>query len=245
MEADHEVIDLTVKHSEKSRAQSEEEIQQLELPIDGVVFEKVNTPVNDVINNTLQPLPPVSPVVSPQKEKEEIVLETKDVESNFLPLPDFDSEMQQISYLREVLQSVYSGILREGIRKGTEYPYIPDNFNRENTDALKHKLMTGILRLYEDSRGIPERERASSTDKAALNGKLSDTRSTDWVEDKEEVPPPPFGLESAVIDHLLKTWTSDENKVEIAVLVLYFQLNRMGRIGSLFEVLGAKFRSSS
>lgn len=224
MEVDDEVIDLTVKSTESNRDNDEptEEIKQLELPIDGIVFESVHTPVNDDISIISNTQPSLSPTPTPQKEKEEIVAEAADEQLNFVALPDFDSELQQIEFLREVLQSVYSGILREGIRKGTEYPYIPDVLNRDNTDALKQKLMTGILRLYEESRGVPEKERTSSTEGVSPTTKLpavsvpsTDTRSTHWIEDKDEVPPPPFGLESAVIDHMLKTWTTDEHKVRM------------------------------
>ena len=239
MEGDDEVIDLTVKSSvNRDKADSADYIQQDALPLDAIVFESIHTPVNEelsVISNTQ----PSTPVVTPSKEKEEIIVADKpDVEAKFIALPDFDSELQQIELLREVLQSVYSGILREGIRKGTEYPYIPDNLNRENTDALKHKLMTGILRLYEESRGVSVKERTSSSDRISPLTKgvtssapvvvavpRADTRSTDWVEDKEEVPPPPFGLESAVIDHMLKTWTSDEHKVGMRSYFTYLVLS--------------------
>jgi hypothetical protein len=53
----------------------------------------------------------------------------------------------------------------------------------------------------------------SSEQQAALNAKTG--LPNDWIECDEDYPPPPYGMRSPVIAHLLSNWTTDSNKVRI------------------------------
>lgn len=56
-------------------------------------------------------------------------------------------------------------------------------------------------------------ERRPNTSSAHPQDKEDTSRSL-WTVFNDEHPPPPFGLSSPVVDHLLASWTDDANKVQ-------------------------------
>jgi len=81
--------------------------------------------------------------------------------------------------------------------------------------------LTKALALIEKLRGerdvlLQQLRRATQKSQQKAEKSADDKSSTNspWTLFEEEHPPPPFGLNSPVVDHLLASWTTDHNKVQ-------------------------------
>lgn len=127
--------------------------------------------------------------------------------------------VDQCTLLRTIVQSVHAALLQATAIPTTVNDIIselPATLSAETALQLQGQLLAMISslatrKIQSDSGTVKSAcGRAVTSDGLKVH---SNVVTTEWLEDTEVVPAPPFGLESPVITHMLRTWTSDEHKV--------------------------------